>query len=146
MSTITIYTTPPQTEHKALEDCRRARIKAALPRSRLRKPAFGRKSSPLASGYVYAEARPADSPHMRKPIGSVPRAEIAKLWAHARVRYVPRPENPYKPGDRVVLARGRHTDMAGTVTEVRSRTCIVTFSMFGKTHPQAIAYTQLRPG
>ena len=146
MSTIAIYRTKPQEEHKALEDCRRARIKAALPRSKLRKPAFGRKSSPLAAGYVYAEGKPADTPHMRSMLGTVSRSEVAKLWKHCRIRTIPRAENPYKPGDAVIMPKGKLADVRATVTETRGRTCIVAFQMLGKTHTQAIAYAQLRPG
>ena len=142
---LNVFTTPPQCEHKALEECREARIKAALPRSKLRRPAFGRVSKPLFPGYVYAEAKPAGAEHMRKSLGSVSKAEISKLWAHARVRtIIARLENPYKPGDCVVICKGRFAELRATVTETRGRTCIVAYDMLGKTHSQAINYTLLR--
>lgn len=144
-TTLTVYTTPPQKEHKALDECRRARIKAALPRCKLRKASFGRVSAPLAPGYVYAEGKPADAKHLRQSIGTVPRAAISKLWQHARVRQAPRPENPFKPGDTAIRSM-LGADITVTIKDVRGRTCIIAYDMLGKTHQQAIAYTQLRPG
>ena len=144
---LNIYQTPPQQEHRALDDCRRASIKAALPRSKLRKACFGRVSSALAAGYVYAEGKPKDTPYMRgKPLGSVTRGEIAKLWAHCRVRTPARPENPYKAGDHVIIAKGPFTELRAKVLEIRSRSCIIAFDLLGKTHQQAMTYMQLRPG
>lgn len=144
---LNVYQTPPQAEHRALDDCRRASIKAALPRSRLRKPSFGRVSAPLAHGYVYAEAKPTDTPYMRgKPIGSVARAEIARLWTHCRIRTPARPENPYKAGDHVIIAKGAFAEVRAKVIEIRARSCIIAFDLLGKTHQQAMTYMQLRPG
>lgn len=144
---LNVYQTPPQQEHRALDDCRRARIKAALPRSKLRKPCFGRVSSALAAGYVYAEGKPLDTPYMRaKPIGSVTRGEIAKLWTHCRVRHPSRPENPYKAGDQVIIAKGAFAEVRAKVIETRARSCIIAFDLLGKEHQQAMSYVQLRPG
>jgi len=144
---LNVYATPPQVEHKALDDCRRARIKAALPRSKLRKPSFGRISTALAAGYVYAEAKPADTPYMRgKPLGTVSRGEIARLWTHCRIRPPSRPENPYKAGDHVIIAKGAFAEVKAQVIETRGRSCIVAFDLLGKTHQQAMSYVQLRPG
>lgn len=144
---LNVYQTPPQAEHKALAGCRRANIKAALPRSKIHKPSFGRTSEPLLRGYVYAEAKPADTPYMRaKAIGSVTRGEIAKLWAHCRVRQISRPENPYKPGDHVIIAKGGFAEVRAKVADIRGRHCIVAFDLLGKTHQQAMTYMQLRPG
>ena len=144
---LNVYQTPPQAEHRALDDCRRASIKAALPRSRLRKPSFGRVSAPLAHGYVYAEGKPTDTPYMRgKPIGSVARAEIAKLWTHCRIRTTARPENPYKAGDHVIIAKGAFAEVRAKVIETRARSCIIAFDLLGKEHQQAMSYVQLRPG
>lgn len=144
---LNIYPTPPQVEHKALADCRRAAIKAALPRSKIRKPNFGWTSEPLLRGYVYAEGKPADTPYMRgKPLGSVTRAEIAKLWTHCRIRKPARPENPYKAGDHVIIAKGAFAEVKAQVIETRQRSCIVAFDLLGKTHQQAMSYVQLRPG
>ena len=144
---LNIYPTPPQVEHKALADCRRASIKAALPRSKIRKPSFGRNSEPLVRGYIYAEAKPADTPYMRaKAIGSVKRADLSKLWAHCRVRQISRPENPYKPGDHVIIAKGAFAEVRAKVVETRARSCIIAFDLLGKEHQQAMSYVQLRPG
>lgn len=144
---LNIYPTPPQVEHKALADCRRAAIKAALPRSKIRKPSFGRTSEPLLRGYVYAEARPADTPYMRaRAIGSVSRGDLSKLWAHCRIRTPARPENPYKAGDQVIIAKGAFAEVKAKVIETRQRSCIVAFDLLGKTHQQAMSYVQLRPG
>ena len=145
-STINIYTTAPQREHKATEECRRARIKAALPRSKLRKASFGRISSPLAAGYVYAESKPVNSEFMRSKLGTVPRAVVTALWAHARVRDAPLRANPFSAGDKVVIVRGHMAEIAATVIETRKQTCIITYSLLGKQHQQAIPYDALRPG
>jgi len=139
---LNIYQTPPQAEHRALDDCRRARIKAALPRSTIRS-----RARPLINGYVYADGKPLDTPYMHgKPLGSVARTEIARLWTHCRVRHPSRPENPYKAGDHVVIAKGAFAEVRATVAEVRARCCIVAFDLLGKTHQQALSYVQLRPG
>lgn len=144
---LNVYQTPPQAEHRALDDCRRASIKAALPRSKIRKPSFGRSSEPLVRGYIYAEAKPTDTPYMRaKAIGSVKRADLSKLWAHCRVRQPARPENPYKAGDHVIIAKGGFAEVRAKVVETRARACIVAFDLLGKTHQQALPYMQLRPG
>lgn len=141
-----VYTTPPGMEHKALSECRDAIVKAALPRSKLRKPAFGRVSKPLLAGYVYAERKPQGAEHMRKSLGSVSRAEVSKLWTHARIRPAKRLENPYKPGDAVVITKGAFADIKASVLETRGRMCLIAHEMMRKVHTQAISYTQLRPG
>lgn len=140
-STISIYVTPPQKERKAAEECRRARIKAYLPLAKVRN-----RKAPLTPGYVYAEAKPYDAKHLRQRLGSVPRADVSRLWAHCRVRTPSRPENPYKAGDQVIIAKGSFAEVRAKVIEIRSRTCIVAFDLLGKTHQQAMTYMQLRPG
>lgn len=145
MSTINIYTTPPQREHKAAEECRQARIRAYLPGAKLAKRSFGRARAPLTPGYVYAEAKPLEAKHLRSRLGTVPRSEVAKLYAHCRVRQIVRHENPFSAGDTAI--RSMHgADITVRVVETRGRTCIIAYEMLGKTHQQAIAYAQLRPG
>lgn len=139
---LNIYPTPPQVEHKALADCRRDNIRSALPRARIRS-----RTKPLINGYVYAEAKPQDTPYMRaKAIGSVRRADLAKLWTHCRIRPPSRPENPYKAGDHVIIAKGALAEVKAQVIETRQRSCIIAFDLLGKTHQQAMSYVQLRPG
>lgn len=149
MSTINIYATTPNREHKAAEECRQARIRAYLPGSKLAKRSFGRARAPLTPGYVYAEGKPLEAKHMRslktKGNTSVSRSEVAKLYAHCRVRQIVRHENPFSAGDTAI--RSMHgADITVRVVETRGRTCIIAYEMLGKTHQQAIAYAQLRPG
>ena len=148
MSNIQIYRAVPGQEHRAAAECRRAGIRAALPRNKMRRPAFGRASSPLAPGYIFAERRPENAHYIHggKPLGSINRADVSKLWTHCRMRPRARPDNPYAAGDRVIVPIGHMAEVPAQVIEVRLRTCIIAYDMAGKTHQQAVAYTQLRPG
>lgn len=143
-----IYRTPPGQEHRAAAECRRERIKVALPRFKMRRPAFGRSSSPLASGYIFTERRPENARfiHGGPALGTITRQAVSALWAHCRIKKPSRPENPFKPGDRVIIAKGHLAEVSAVVRETRLRTCLVAYEMLGKTHQQAIGYAQLRPG
>lgn len=125
-TTLHVYTTPPQKEHKALEDCHRARIKVALPRAKLRKAAFGRTSRPVAVGYIFAESRPPETPFMRvrpdgKPLGNVTKGEVANLWKHARIRIYEPKTASFKVGDHIRVKVGPFAEMTGKLAKKRGR-------------------------
>lgn len=141
MSTISIYVTPPQKERKAAEECRRAKIRAYLPLAKIKS-----RKAPLTPGYVYAEGKPYEAQHLRQRLGNVSRSDVSRMWAHCRVRHPSRPENPFKAGDAVVIAKGGFAEVRAKVIEIRSRACIVAFELLGKEHQQALSYVQLRPG
>ena len=46
----------------------------------------------------------------------------------------------------VTIAKGHLAEVKAKVTEIRARTCIITFSLLGKDHQQAMPYAQLKPG
>lgn len=139
--TLFVYTVPPQQERKAAEECRRARIKAYLPRSVIKKA-----KRPITPCYIYAEGKPIEAKHVRRRLGTVSRADVSRLQAFARLRPAKRQENPFKRGDIVIRSIGNGVEVTATVLEVRSRICIIAYEMISKTHQQAIAYDQLRPG
>ena len=49
-------------------------------------------------------------------------------------------------GDKVIMLKGFVAEIPAKVIETRKQTCIIAYEMIGKTHQQAIAYAQLRPG
>lgn len=153
MSTIAIYTTPPQRERKAQEEIRRAGGKAYLPteeRTHKTQSREVKRRYPIVPGYVFATDKPYDAVYVRAKVGEVDRKGVVQLMLTGRVRRLPRLENPFKKGDSVLVPRGKLADdessIRAKVIEVRARTCIIAYDMLGKTHQQAIAYAQLRPG
>jgi len=149
MSTITAYRVPPQQEKKAKAELQEARIRAYLPLARVsRRMAHGKSRIvhvPIAPGYVFASSKPHDAEHVREAIGTLPKGQLSTLYAHTRIRPV-RPQNPYKAGDAVIIAKGAFAEVRAKVIETRARSCIIAFDLLGKTHQQAMSYVQLRPG
>ena len=139
-----VYRTPPNAEHKAAQELREAGIRAYVPRDRggKKSPFTGKRPAP-APGYVFAREAlySAFAKHVRgKPLGIVTTAELGRL-------YLVRPQRrvaeaiPFSIGQSV-----RVGELAGTITEIRGRMCIVLVSLFGKTHSQALHYSRIRPG
>jgi hypothetical protein len=147
-NTLTIFTTPPQRERKAVEEIRRAGGRAYLPteeRSHKVSSRDVRRRYPIVPGYVFATDKPYDAVYVRAIIGHVDRTRVARLMLTGRVRKTQRSENPFKPGDTAIMTKGQ-SDIAVAVISTSGRVCVIAFDMFGKTHQQAISYTKLRPG
>lgn len=135
MSTLTAYRVPPQLEFKAARELRDAGIRAYVPRDTTSK-----RKAPVARGYVFARHKPAFAKHVANPIGPVTSQELARLYLE-RQRRRSEERNPYSIGQAVY--RG---EIPAKVIGISGRTCIIEVMMLGKPHPQAIHYTQLRPG
>ena len=143
MTTAIVYRTPPQSEHKAAQELREAGIRAYVPRDRgsRRSPFTGKHLSPCP-GYVFAKGALASAyaKHVRAPLGVVSKAELYRL-------YIGRPQRraaesiPFSIGQSV-----RVGELAGTITDIRGRMCVVLVSLFGRTHSQALHYSRIRPG
>ena len=143
MTTAIVYRTPPQSEHKAAQELREAGIRAYVPRDRgsRRSPFTGKHLSPCP-GYVFAKGALASAyaKHVRAPLGVVSKAELHRL-------YIGRPQRraaesiPFSIGQSV-----RVGELAGTITDIRGRMCVVLVSLFGRTHSQALHYSRIRPG
>lgn len=141
MSDLHVFPIKSQSWKKALDEMRRDGHRAYYPRdcSRERRPG-------VYKGYALGTGRPADAIYVRASIGVVEHGVARQMLLTGRVRSrSPRVENPFKPGDKVLFSLLR-ADVQATVTETRSRTCRIAYDMLGKTHTQAINYTQLRPG
>lgn len=152
MSLLSAYRTPPQQERKAADEFRQAGKQPFVP-TECREHRMGRhrkvvvRRHPVAPGYVFAlGVKPHDAVYVRQLVGSVRPDELSPLYERARIRPVQRGGNPFKEGDAVIITKGRFAELAAKVTETRGRMCIIAFDMLGKTHQQAIAYGQLRPG
>ena len=142
MSTLKLYPIQQQNWRKALAENRRDGHKSYFPRNceRLdhRTGTYG--------GYMIATGKPAEAVYIRRSIGVIEAGVAKAMLLTGRVRKrAPRRENPFQPGDKAIrLYHG--ADVPVVVKEVRLRTCIISFSMAGKEHQQAIPYDQLRPG
>lgn len=145
MSTINIYVTPPQREHKAVEECRRGKIRAYLPMVRFRTPHFGRPGAPIAHGYVFAQAKPSEAQHMRNRLGDVQRSEISRLYQHARVRPVKIAGSRFAIGDRVSIKVGPFASFHATITGTKGNKHTIAVSLFGKIHSVEMQEKHLRP-
>ena len=143
MSNLSIYPISAQAWRKSLAEIRRSGNRAYLARdcSRVERRA------PLFGAYAIATGKPAEAVYVRKAIGIIEKGTANQMLLTGRVRKrAPRSENPYKAGDRVVIARGAFAELRAEVLETRGRTCLIAHELIGKTHTQAISYTQLRPG
>ena len=144
MSLISIYTTPPQRERKALEEIRRNGDRAYLPRVPKQQ---GARPSPIAPGYVFATGKPSEAVYVKRKVGMVTKDGVRELMLTGRVRKrAPLRVNPFNAGDQVTIAKGHLAEVRAKVIETRKQTCIVAYEMCGKTHQQAIPYDVLRPG
>ncbi len=146
MPTITAYRTPPQQETKAAQEARAAGHRAYVPTERVTvKTASGKKSTrrrPVAPGYVFAEGKPYEAKHIRAAIGLTSRVEIARLYAR---RQRPQTQDPFMPGDAIVVDRGHFTSLPGVVVEKRGRRgYVVDVVMFGRTLRTTIASDCMR--
>lgn len=144
MSTAIVYRTAPMMEHKAAAELRQHGIRAYVPRDRgsRRSPFTGKHAGP-APGYVFARAAYSNAfaKHCKgKPLGTVSKAEMSRLYLQAPKRRVDE-ACPYVVGQQV-----RVGELSATVMQIRGRICVVVVSLFGKTHSQAIPYAQLKPG
>ena len=101
MSTLTVYRTAPQQEKKAREELRRYRIRAYVPMER--RPCGWR---PMVPGYVFGGEKPFGAVYVRDIVGTVQSAQLSPLYKHARVRPASRPANPFKAGDKAIMAKG----------------------------------------
>lgn len=105
----------------------------------------GKRRRITAPRYVFGDRAVslAFAKHVRAPLpGRATLDEVMRLFC----RPPPRPanDNPFKPGDRVVISRGPHAQLPAVVQEVRGRICIVTVRLFSKDHQQAMPCGNLR--
>lgn len=101
-------------EFKAAKELRQAGHKAYLPTER-----NGKRKSPVARGYIFADGKPPEAKHVRQRIGNVQRAALIRLYPR-RDRGHEQPE-PFKAGDRVEIKVGHFASMTGTLTKKRGR-------------------------
>ena len=137
MSSLTLYTTLPQAEHKAVNECRRHGIKAyPLPiGTRMVKPSRHAKRATLpvqiiASGYVLAHGKPADALHTGHRIGTVASSAIAAMCKSVRAerkRFV-----EFAGGSKVKINRGPYADIVASVVEEKGSILRVDLTMFGR--------------
>ena len=141
MSTIKVYPIHTRSWRKALEEMRRGGDRAYYPRYCSQEGRPG-----VYKGYALGTGKPSEAIYVRKSIGVVDRGVAKQMMLIGRVRQRHhRIENPFTPGDTAI--RSMHgADIAVRIVEARGRTCIIAYDMLGKTHQQAISYTQLRPG
>lgn len=113
-ATLTAYRVPPQMEFKAAKELRDNGHRAYLPTERQ-----GKRKSPVARGYIFADGKPPEAKHVRQRIGDVQRAALIRLYPR-RDRGHEQPE-PFKVGDRVEIKVGHFASMTGTLTKKRGR-------------------------
>lgn len=139
-----VYRTAPQMEHKAAQELREAGARAYVARDRsTKRNPFTGKPRATAPGYVFSDraCTIAFAKHVKSPVGTALKNEIANLYIARPVRRVETERNPYSAGQAVL--RG---EIPAKVVSTSGRFCLIETTMLGKTHTQSIHYTQIRPG
>lgn len=123
-----VYRTGPQKERRARAELVRAGIKSLLPlEQRSRRGRKGKDVTyrvPIAPGYIFADAKPAEATYVRDCVGPVTRSEIAPLYdrKHLPKSQPSRPERPWRRNDRVTVSLSTG-DKTGTIVTVRKGSC-----------------------
>lgn len=113
-STLNVYSTPPQMEHRGKQEAVGKAHVPTEPRAYMRGSKSYTKRVPSARGYVFAEGKPAEAKYLRKlPVtGPLPTPqEVRRLYI--RTSKTQR-KHAFMPGDQVVSASG----YPGTVRRV----------------------------
>jgi transcription antitermination factor NusG len=133
--TLTLYRTLPQAEQRAIDECRRAGLKAyAVPVGTrwIKRTRYANQRTPktvIAAGYVVAHGKPPEAHHVRLPIGPVAMTEILGLCRSVKAE---RRRVSEFVGARVKIRRGSYADVEATVTDEKGSILHVELALFGR--------------